>query len=79
MHRLGQENPVVVTRFIMRDTVEERILEIQDKKHDLVNQLYKSKEDSRTEKMNDLQLLFSTRSKNNSNISSSSSSSSSSS
>ncbi|KAI7850256.1 SNF2 family N-terminal domain-containing protein [Circinella umbellata] len=74
VHRLGQENPVIVTRFIMRDTVEERILEIQDKKHDLVNQLYKSKEDSKAQKMNDLQILFSTRSKNNSSTSSSSSS-----
>ncbi|KAI8142253.1 SNF2 family N-terminal domain-containing protein [Fennellomyces sp. T-0311] len=61
VHRLGQDNPVVVTRFIVEGTVEERILAIQNKKHALANQLYMSKEDSRNEKLNDLQILFGTR------------------
>lgn len=31
-HRLGQERPVTVIRFIIRDSIEERILDLQDKK-----------------------------------------------
>lgn len=36
-HRLGQENPVVVYRFVSEGTLEERILRIQDHKDKLVN------------------------------------------
>ena len=32
VHRLGQEHPVIVTRFIMRGTVEERMLSLQETK-----------------------------------------------
>ena len=32
VHRLGQVYPVVVTRFIMRGTVEERMLSLQETK-----------------------------------------------
>ena len=31
-HRLGQHRAITVTRFIVKDTVEERILALQDKK-----------------------------------------------
>merc|ERR1719331_1093994 len=31
-HRLGQHKPIRATRFIIRNTVEERILRLQDKK-----------------------------------------------
>ncbi|KAI8886671.1 hypothetical protein K501DRAFT_321812 [Backusella circina FSU 941] len=58
IHRLGQQKDVTVTRFIMRDTVEERILEIQDRKHDLVNELYKTDSQSKGQKLQDLQILF---------------------
>ncbi|MFK7929219.1 MAG: helicase-related protein, partial [Myxococcota bacterium] len=34
-HRIGQNKPVVSCRFIVDDTVEERILDLQDAKRDL--------------------------------------------
>ncbi|KAI7905546.1 SNF2 family N-terminal domain-containing protein [Cokeromyces recurvatus] len=58
VHRLGQSKDVVVTRFIMRDTVEERILEIQNRKHVLVNELYMSRDENKSRRLDDLQLLF---------------------
>ncbi|EIE77372.1 hypothetical protein RO3G_02076 [Rhizopus delemar RA 99-880] len=62
VHRLGQLKEVKVTRFIVRGTVEERILEIQDSKHTLVNDLYMSRDDSKNRKMDELKLLFSKKS-----------------
>ncbi len=35
-HRMGQENPVTVYRLIGEDTIEERVLELQARKRDLV-------------------------------------------
>jgi len=37
VHRIGQTREVVVTRFIIRDSVEERILRLQDKKRQLAD------------------------------------------
>jgi len=34
-HRIGQTRPVLATRLIARDTVEERVLELQRAKRDL--------------------------------------------
>lgn len=48
----------MVTRFVMRDSVEERILEIQNRKHALVNELYQSKDEAKNSKFDDLQILF---------------------
>ncbi|CAO3651476.1 unnamed protein product [Mucor hiemalis] len=59
VHRLGQSKEVIVTRFVMRDSVEERILEIQNRKHALVNELYQSKDEAKNSKLDDLQILFS--------------------
>jgi len=36
-HRIGQDKPVMVYRMVARDTVEERILELQEKKRRLAN------------------------------------------
>ncbi|CEP09742.1 hypothetical protein [Parasitella parasitica] len=58
VHRLGQSKDVVVTRFVMKDSVEERILEIQNRKHALVNELYMSRDQSKNRKLEDLQILF---------------------
>jgi non-specific serine/threonine protein kinase len=38
-HRIGQENPVFVYKMIVRDTVEEKILQLQDRKKNLVDLL----------------------------------------
>jgi SNF2 family DNA or RNA helicase len=36
-HRIGQERPVMVYRMVAKDTVEERILALQEKKRALVD------------------------------------------
>ena len=33
VHRLGQKRPVFVTRYIIKDSIEENMLQIQNRKH----------------------------------------------
>jgi non-specific serine/threonine protein kinase len=41
-HRIGQEKPVFVYKMIVRESVEEKILQLQDNKRELVDQLISS-------------------------------------
>ena len=43
-HRLGQQNPVEVVRLVARDSIEEKILAIAGKKHELMQGLHKGKD-----------------------------------
>ena len=38
-HRIGQDKPVFVYKYILRDSVEEKILQLQERKKNLVEQL----------------------------------------
>jgi non-specific serine/threonine protein kinase len=38
-HRLGQDKPVFIYKYILRDSVEEKILQLQERKRNLVDQL----------------------------------------
>lgn len=38
-HRIGQTKPVTVLRLIMKDTVEEKVLKLQDQKKDIYNEI----------------------------------------
>ncbi|ETO10175.1 SNF2-related domain-containing protein [Reticulomyxa filosa] len=63
VYRLGQNRDVIVTRFVMKDSVEKKIMQIQERKRQLINSaLAKSKEslqhDRRQEWLNDLRDLF---------------------
>ena len=60
VHRIGQTGPVSVVRFIIRDSVEERMLVIQQRKK-MVAQgaLGLTKEEQKLCRLEDLQTLFS--------------------
>ena len=44
VHRLGQTRPTTVWRLVMENTVEERVLDIQGKKRELVTKAFQEKE-----------------------------------
>jgi len=41
-HRIGQDKPVFVYKFVVRDTVEDKILQLQERKRELVTQIVAS-------------------------------------
>ena len=41
-HRIGQTRPVFVYKFLMKDSVEDKILELQNRKQKMVSQLVSS-------------------------------------
>ncbi|EDQ90124.1 uncharacterized protein MONBRDRAFT_24613 [Monosiga brevicollis MX1] len=59
VHRIGQDKPVTIKRYIMRDSIEERILALQKRKRALVHSaLTRNATERQAERMSDLKLLF---------------------
>ena len=60
VHRIGQTKPVSVTRFVIKNTVEEKMLNLQSRKRQLAKAaLSFDKEQQAQERMQDLVSLFS--------------------
>ncbi|GFR86838.1 helicase-like transcription factor [Elysia marginata] len=60
-HRLGQTKEVVITRFVIDDTVEDRMLELQEKKRQLMKGAFgrtQSREERRTNLVNMIRNLI---------------------
>ena len=62
VHRLGQTKPVEVVRFICTNSVEEKILELQNSKREMtttaLSKHTRSREDQQQERLQELMSLF---------------------
>lgn len=61
VHRLGQKRPTTVWRLVMEGSVEERVLDIQAEKRQLVNKAFQEKnkgEKSKETRMADIAKLL---------------------
>ncbi|OJJ73280.1 hypothetical protein ASPBRDRAFT_173837 [Aspergillus brasiliensis CBS 101740] len=57
-HRIGQVRPVQIHRIVVKDTVEDRILELQDKKRELVEGALDEKASSNLSRLGARELAF---------------------
>ena len=53
-HRIGQQNNVLVIRLVCKDTVEEKILQLQDQKRFTVDQFNATSDKITLEEIKDL-------------------------
>jgi DNA repair protein RAD5 len=58
VHRLGQKRDVQVKRFVIRDTVEQRILRLQEKKNMLVRGTLANRQEVQGLRLEELKELF---------------------
>jgi SNF2 family DNA or RNA helicase len=58
VHRIGQQKTTYVKRFVVQGTVEERILQLQEKKKFLAQSVSMSAEEQSKVRMQDLVDLF---------------------
>jgi SNF2 family DNA or RNA helicase len=56
-HRIGQENPVSALKLVVRDSIEEKILQLQSKKQELFNAVVDSGESAKLS-IDDLRFLL---------------------
>ena len=60
MHRMGQEDEVKVVRFIVAESIEEKMLRIQDRKKFIAGSLgMMSEEERKLQKLEDIRELLS--------------------
>ncbi|XP_028587090.2 helicase-like transcription factor isoform X1 [Podarcis muralis] len=57
-HRLGQKQDVVITKFIVKNSVEENMLKIQEKKKELATGAFGNKKSSSETKINEIKTLM---------------------
>ncbi|XP_009296828.1 helicase-like transcription factor isoform X2 [Danio rerio] len=59
-HRLGQSRDVVITKFIVKDSVEENMVKIQKKKQELVDKAFgvKNSQDAKQARIDDIRALM---------------------
>ncbi|WFD19359.1 1-phosphatidylinositol 4-kinase [Malassezia caprae] len=59
IHRMGQLRPVIMTKFVMHQSIEEKLLALQERKMELANSVGQPTEDRRQARTKELQLLLS--------------------
>lgn len=58
IHRIGQTNNVKVTRFIIQDSIEEKMLRIQDRKRSIGETMDAGEEERRKRRIEEIKTLF---------------------
>jgi SNF2 family DNA or RNA helicase len=59
VHRIGQTRPVTVTRFVIKNSIEERILQLQERKKLLAKSVLGNQSELKGISLQDLRILFS--------------------
>lgn len=59
IHRMGQQRAIIMTKYIMHQSIEEKLLVLQQRKLELANQVGRRRDRQEATRTEDLQLLFS--------------------